>query len=251
MSWHIPGDERLRPPPRYQAHLTRLGGKNRFGDPNFIIVWGQTRVQTIYGQMAGGTRGQHQILEFGGVPAWHIMQWEAPELLGTARAWYILTWDEEAQTHALGDFPWRGIYIPTSFNLYVKRVVGGGTEYDRKTGRVIEKPSRLEIDAMPLAHWVLDLLIPNVMKAREMNYELKKKMIREQLEAQKKERLRIGEDAYLDASPAFGGKAGTYESNREAWMKRLAEKQAAMKLSARDIARLLGTGHKQHSGIRR
>ena len=246
--WHITGDERRKPPREYEQHLTDIGGLNRFGEPNFIIVWGQTQTQTIYGDMAGVGRGQHVILQFGGVPAWHIMEWKPPETFGTPQMWYTLTWDVESDKHALGEYPWRGLYVPCSFNLYVRKVIGGGVEYDRKTGQVIEKPSRLEVDAMPLAHWVLDLLIPNVRKARELTHFQKKLAIEMRMEAEKKERLRLGYDAYLNAQPAFGGEAGTYESNREAWMQRLREKAAGMKLSGEDVRKVLGTGHTQISG---
>ena len=241
--WHILGHERLKPPREYQEHLNAIGGLNRFGEPNFILVWGQTETQTIYGDMQGVGRGRHTILEFGGVPAWHIKEWKPPETFGTPQMWYTLTWDAESDKHALGEYPWRGLYVPCSFNLYVKRVIGGGVEYDPKTGQVVEKPSRLEIDAMPLAHWVLDLLIPNVRKAREQTHLQKKLAIDARMEAEKKERLRQGYDAYLNAQPAFGGAAGTYESNRNAWMQRIKEKQAGMKLTADQVG--FGPGHKQ------
>jgi hypothetical protein len=247
MSWHIIGDERLRCPRQYQEHITRIGGRNRYGKPNFIIVWGQTHTQIIYGQMQGRGRGAHTILQFGGIPAWHVMEWKPPETFGTPFQWYSMTWDAEADLHALGEYPWHGLYIPCSFNLYVKRIHGGGLRYDND-GNVVELPTRLEIDAMPLNFYILDMLIPNVRKALEMTHTQKKLAIETQMERDKKARLQRGYDAYLNAQPAFGGVAGTYESNRDAWMRRIEEKQRGMKLTAEDVRRLLGSGHTQLSG---
>lgn len=250
MSWHIKDHERRVVPPEYQAYINAIGGLNRFGEPNFRLVWGQTETQIVYGQMEGGRRGQHIVLQFGGIPAWHLMEWKPPETFGTAFQWYMLTWDPTEDKHTLGDYPWRGLYIPCSFNLYVKKLHGGGTRYDEK-GNVVELPTRLEIDAMPLNYYILDLLIPNVRKALEMTFLQKKMAIEARMAAEKRASLQRGYDAYLNAQPAFGGKAGTHESNREAWMQRIKEKQRGMKLTADDVRNVLGSGHQQIRQIRR
>jgi hypothetical protein len=249
MSWYITGDERRRAPREYQEHVNRIGGLNRFGEPNFLLVWGQTQRQTIYGQMEGGPRGQHTVLMFGGVPAWHIMEWKPPETFGIPASWYTMTWDPIAEVHSLGGYPWRGMYLPCSFNLYVKRVEGGGVYYDRR-GEVVEKPSKLVIDAMPLAHWVLDLIIPNIKKSLEMTHAQKVLVLTQRREAERIAAAKRAHDAYMDASPAWGGGASSKESNRERWMQRLKEKQAGMKISAQEIQELLGKGHRQ-TGVRR
>jgi hypothetical protein len=245
MSWRTVGGERRACPPEYQEHINTLGGMNRFSEPNFLLVWGETHTQTFYGEAEGGKLGQHTMLQFG-VPAWHLLEWKPPETFGTPDFWYRFTWDEAAQVHALGEYPWRGLYLPCTFNLYVKRIEGGGIAYD-KHGQVVESPSRLIIDAMPLNYFILDLIIPNIFKSREMTHRAKVAAIEARMAAEKQARLQRGYDAYVDAAPAFGGKAGTHESNREAWMQRLAEKQAGMRLTGRQFA----PGHVQKSGIRR
>lgn len=245
VSWIAKSGERRQCPPEYQEHINKLGGMNRFGEPNFLLVWGETQTQTIFGQKHDGSRGQHVMLQFG-VPAWHLMEWKPPETFGTPGMWYAMTWDAAANTHALGDYPWRGLYIPCTFNLYVKKIVGGGIRYD-KHGEVQELPGRLVIDAMPLNYYILDLIIPNIFKSREMTLEQKKRAIEAREAAEKNQRLQRGYDAYMDATPAFGGVAGTYESNREAWMQRIREKQAGMRVTGRQFA----PGHSQNSGIRR
>ena len=242
--WFLGEQERRQCPPEYQEHINAIGGFNRFGEPNFLMVWGQTQTQAIYGQMEGGTRGRHDILQFGGIPAWHIMEWKPPETFGTPFSWYGMTWDEEAQVHALGEYPWRGLYIPAPFNLYVKRIEGGGIYYDAK-GNVVEKPSKLIIDAMPLAHWVLDLIVPNIRKSLEMTHAQKVQIIKQRDEAEKAAWRNRVRDAYIDAAPAWGGGASSKESNREAWMARLKEKQAGMHFSAEDVRKSLGSGHQQ------
>jgi hypothetical protein len=244
------GDERRQCPREYQEHINRIGGFNRFGKPNFKLVWGQSETQTIYGQMAGGSRGAHIILQFSGVPAWCMMEWKPPETFGTPMSWYRMTWDPEAEVHALGEYPWRGLYIPATFSLYVKRVVGGGIYYDAK-GEVVEKPSKLVIDAMPLAHWVIDLIVPNMRKSMEMTHLQKVTILKNREEAEKRAFRNKAMDAYVDAAPAWGGGASSKESNREAWMERLKRKQRGMKLSAEDIQGIIGKGHGQISGIRR
>jgi hypothetical protein len=244
--WYITGHERRRPPQIYQDFITRIGGKNRFGEPNFILAWGGTRTQRIYSVDANGRRGQHLILEFGGVPAWHVLEWKPPECFGTPQMWYTLTWDPEQNCHTLGEYPRRGLYIPCSFNLYVKQVIGGGTRYDSKTGEVVELPSTLKIDALPLNFYILEMLVPNVRKAAELTHQQKVLAIRMQKEAEQRAAAAKAYDAYLDAAPAFGGVAGTYESNREALEQRLKEKAAGMRLRAQDVARYLGRrGHTQ------
>jgi hypothetical protein len=243
MGCYFTGDERIRPPEEYVEHLTRIGGINRFGDPNFILVWGQTRTWKIFGTDARGRKGQHTVLQFGGVPAWHLMAWKPPETWGTPELWYALTWDPESKTHGLGDFPWRGDYAPCRFNLYVRRMIGGGLHFD-PAGNVVNKPAKLEIDAMPLAHWVLDLIVPNVIKDQETTYAQRCEAVRKRMEVEKAKAAQQAFDAYRDASPAFGGADFSKSSNREAWMQRIKEKQAGMKISAEEIKKRMGSGHR-------
>lgn len=250
MSWHIIGREARTCPPEYQEYVDKIGGLNRFGESNFHIEWGETPVEWVYGVDANGRKGQHAILKHGGIPAWFIACWKPPECFGTPELWYALSWDEEARIHTLGDYPWRGLYMPASFNLYVRRVIGGGIRYglpDKNGHRqVIDEPSRLEIDAMPLEFWVLDLLIPNMLKEIDVTYEQKRVALLNRKTAETAAANKLAYDAYLDATPAFGGNDFTGASNREAWMQRIREKQAGMKLSAEDIRKILGKGHRVH-----
>lgn len=250
MSWTLPSFERLQCPAEYQAHVTAVGGLNRFGDPNFRLVWGQTETEIVRGKDASGREGQHVIFKHGGIPAWFMESWKPPECFGTPELWYAMSWDEEAQTHTLGEFPWRGLYMPCSFNLYVKRVVGGGIRYaprDKNGHRaVIEEPARMEIDAMPLNHYIIDLVVPNMLKEIDVTYGQKRQALENRRNAELAQARQKAYDAYMNAGPAFDGKAGTYESNRERWMQKMKEKAAGMTLSAEDVAKILGKSHRVH-----
>lgn len=244
MNWYIKGHERLTVPREYQDYLTKLGGRNRFGDPNFIIEWGQTATEIVQGVDANGRRGQHTILKHGGIAAWFIGVWYPPECFGTEEVWYALSWDWESDCPTLGEYPFRGLYMPAPFNLYVKKMTGGGSYFNSK-GEVVEEPAHLEIDAMPMNYHILDLLIPNLMKSQEEAFEKKKIALENRMQAEKLAAAKQAMDAYLDAAPAFGGADFSGASNREAWLQRIAEKQAGMKISRNEIVRKLGPGHRQ------
>jgi len=250
MSWILPSYEKLRCPPEYQAHVTAAGGKNRFGDPNFRLVWGQSETEFVYGTDVNGRKGQHVIFKHGGIPAWFMESWKPPECFGTRALWYSMSWDQDTKTHTLGEYPWRGLYLPCPFNLYVKKITGGGTRYGVADAhghrKVIEESSRMVIDAMPLNHYIIDLVVPNMLKEIDVTYEQKRVAMANRRFAESEAARKLAYDAYLDAAPAFFGAAGTYESNRERWMQRLKEKAAGMKLTKEDIERIMGKGHKVH-----
>jgi len=196
MSWTIPGMERRDVPREYVQHVNSIGGFNRYGEPNFRIVWGQNDTILVYGTDANGRKGQHVILKHGGVPAWFIDVWKPPECYGTPELWYALTWD------------W-------------------------------------ETDAMPLTHWLIDLLVPNLLKEQETTYAQRKVAIQNRMLAERQRANQLALDAYLDAGVAFGNRAGTHESNRERWMQRVQEKQRGMKISRDEIVARMGLGHRQ------
>lgn len=239
--WFIHDSERRIPPLEYEEHLGRLGGYNRFGEPNFKLAWGQTHTDVIYGQMHDSYRGRHTTLMFHNVPAWHLLEWKPPETFGTPEMWYGLTWNSDDLLHVLGDYPRRGFYLPCPFNLYVKRIIAGTPYTDPQTGDSYIRGERLEIDAMPLAYWVLDLLIPNIIKEREKTYMQKQFAVRCQLEKERQDWRKKVEAAYKNAAPAFGGADFDKSVNRERMLARI----AAMKfpVSAEQAARRLGRGH--------
>lgn len=239
--WFLSGPERRVAPAEYEEHLGRLGGYNRFGEPNFRLAWGQTYTDVIWGQMHGGARGQHTTLMFHDIPAWHLLEWKPPETFGTPEMWYGLTWNNDDMLHILGDYPRRGFYLACPFNLYVKKIIPGTPYTDPETGFSEICGERLEIDAMPLAYWVLDLLVPNILKERQKTYMQKQFAVRVAKEKEKQAWREKVKDAYRDASPAFKGNDFDKSQNRE----RMLAKIAAMKfpVTAEQVARKLGRGH--------
>lgn len=233
MSWTIPGMERRYPAREYVEHINQIGGFNRFAGPNFKIVWGQNETDTVYGTDANGKQGQHVILKHGGIPAWFIECWKPPECFGSPEFWYSISWDWEIDAPKIGDYPWQGLYMPAPFNLFTKRV----------------ENNCLIFDAMPLTHWILDLVVPNLMKEQESTFLQRKTAIQNRMLAERQRAAQIAFDCYMDARPAFGGAAGTYESNRERWMQRIKEKQANMKISRDQIVAKMGLGHSQRRHI--
>jgi len=250
MSWHIVGRELRICPSEYQEYVDKIGGLNRLGESNFRIEWGETPTELVWGTDANGRKGQHVILKHAGIPAWFISCWKPPECFGTPELWYAMSWDQESQSHTLGEFPWRGLYMPAPFNLYVKKVTGGGVRYGLPDAnghrQIVEDPAHLQIDAMPLAFWVLDLLIPNMLKEIDTTFEQKRAAMANRRAAEEAEFRKRSIDAYLDAAPAFNGNDFTGASNRQAWMQRIKEKQNGLKLSAQDIEKILGKAHRVH-----
>jgi hypothetical protein len=221
--------EHRDPAPEYVEHINRIGGFNRFGAPNFKVLWGQNETDVVYGTDEQGRRGRHIILKHGGVPAWFIDCWKPPECFGSPEFWYSTTWDWDLDAPGIGEYPWQGLYMPAPFNLFVKRV----------------ENNMLTFDAMPLTHWLIDLLIPNLMKEQESTFLQRKTAIENRMLAERQRAAKIAFDAYMDAAPAFGGRAGTHESNHERWMQRIREKQGGMKVSRDEIVSQMGLTHRQ------
>lgn len=233
MSWTIPGHELRYPAREYVEHINKIGGMNRFGGPNFRITWGQNETMMVYGTDANGKTGQHIISKCGDIPAWFILTWKPPECYGTPELWYSLTWDWDADAPKIGEFPWRGEYELAPFNLFARKFENGV----------------MVIDALELSHWLIDLLVPNLLKEQDTTYTQRKNAIQNRMLAEKARAAQRTMDMYMDAGPAFRGAAGTHESNRERWMQRVKEKQANMRISRDQIVQKMGLGHMQRKRI--
>ena len=108
-------------PAAIQQRIACAGGINRFGEPNFRVVWGGSRLTWIGGRWTDHDSSGNLVreaIELRQVPKylphdrWHIERWAPPELYGPPERWY----DETAETEngvrvpALGPFPARGEY---------------------------------------------------------------------------------------------------------------------------------------------
>lgn len=233
MSWLIPGTEKRYPDPEYVQHVNAIGGMNRFGGPNFKLTWGQNETMVVWGTDANGKQGRHVIPKHANIPAWFIDVWKPPECYGTPELWYSLTWDWEVDAPKLGDFPYLGEYELAPFNLFSRRFEG----------------NVMIVDAMPLNHFIIDLIIPNLLKEKDATYLQRKTAIQNRMLAERARAAQTAFDCYLAAAPAFHGAAGTHESNRERWMQRIKEKQAGMRISRNQIVAKMGLGHVQRRKI--
>ncbi len=94
-----------------QRRITRAGGTNPYGEPNFRVIWGQNRLDFYW-------RNPNR---------WHLEKWLAPEQCGNPR-----TWPEE-----LGPFPARGEYE------HCYTLEGPNGEFLQLTSEVVERLVRL------------------------------------------------------------------------------------------------------------
>jgi hypothetical protein len=162
--WAITGYERRLCPPEYQDRLTEIGGLNRFGGPNWRLVWGQTETETVGGrwhmltgktQLTVGRNGQlvqvpvtvdideiRTVLKYGDT-AWVLERWFPPEQYGTVEGWERDNMDPASGLPLLGPYPDEGFYE----SCY--------------------KLSDGESDLMQLNDYVLDSLVNLILKTYE------------------------------------------------------------------------------------
>ncbi len=119
--------ESKEPPAEVQERITRAGGVNRFGEPNFRVVWGWSRLTWIGGKWTDRDSNGNiirEVIELREEPKyiphdrWHIERWVAPEQYGTPQSWNAETVEREdgIAVSMLGPFPARGDY-ELSFTL--------------------------------------------------------------------------------------------------------------------------------------
>lgn len=108
-------------PPWVLQRVTRAGGLNRFGEPNFRVVWGGSRLAWIGGRWVGRDDHGNIIREtvelrrepkYVPVDRWHVERWLPPECYGSPSSWYELTVETEGSIRVptLGPYPSRGEY---------------------------------------------------------------------------------------------------------------------------------------------
>lgn len=125
-------------PVEIAEELRLAGGSNRFGEPNFRVVWGYNRIVSIFGnwqdfeqykvkmtdRLTGFaksrvvTRLKSEVIETRQVPkylpgnCWHLEMWRPPEEYGSPEQWDKLgqEHDRASTLHTAGEFPSRGEY---------------------------------------------------------------------------------------------------------------------------------------------
>ena len=158
----IKGAETRRCPKEFQDRITRLFGRNRFGDPNFRIVWGQSefiRQGNVWRDAQGNERGGYiDRYACHGMPCWVIMRWKPPESYGSPRTYYAQTWmaakshlerdpnhphDSPRGFYITGEYPWKGRY----------EIMQPLISKEYKDGKLV-------VTHFPLSHYMIDRLIP-------------------------------------------------------------------------------------------
>ena len=106
-------------PAEIQARLTLAGGRNRFGEPNFRVVWGWSRLAWIGGKWEdrdNDGRLIREVVELREQPKylphdrWHVERWLPPEAYGSPESWYRHTMESTGgeSIPALGPYPSQG-----------------------------------------------------------------------------------------------------------------------------------------------
>ena len=101
--------------------IARAGGLNRYGEANFRVVWGGSRLAWIGGRWVD--RDAHgnvirEVVELRQEPKyipaerWHVERWTPPEAYGSPEEWFARTVETEdgIRIPALGPYPSRGEY---------------------------------------------------------------------------------------------------------------------------------------------
>jgi hypothetical protein len=108
-------------PESVEERVARAGGWNRYGEPNFRVVWGGARLTWIGGRWTDRDASGNVIretVELRRAPKylpynrWHIERWMPPESYGSPEEWYAQTMEVEDGIciAALGPYPSRGEY---------------------------------------------------------------------------------------------------------------------------------------------
>jgi hypothetical protein len=107
--------------PSICERIARAGGVNRFGEPNFRVVWGWSRLGWIGGRWTDRDANGNVIREivelrqepkYVPVNRWHVERWMPPDAYGSPEEWRTQTTEIEdgIRIPALGPYPSRGEY---------------------------------------------------------------------------------------------------------------------------------------------
>jgi hypothetical protein len=181
MSWQLK-QERIHCPDHYQDRLTRAGGANRYGNPNFIIVFSQSWVER-----RAGINGKYEdYLPDFAAPCWVLKQWE--EEPASPAAWYFAMYDDCSGLSLAGEYPFKGRY-KTLFAFRTTEMVNG----------------RLEVQTLPLNSLLLAVAIPVILRAHNATAFEKRRVLAEAKAKANQDRVDQIEGRLRDAAPVFIG----------------------------------------------
>lgn len=201
--------ERLQVPKHFQDRLTRAGGLNRYGKPNFRLAWAQTETTRHGGRWeAEGEwyQGYRDCLLGDGLPHWMLLQWAdagksiamphlAPEGDG---AWYEANQCRATGLSLLGGYPYQGSYqiaLPLRAKWFEKTQKGTPI---------------LRFHAFPLSTQIIDMMVPIIKATREVSVQAKLMSMDEDKEKQESEYEKTVEDIYQDAKLSASARASSW-----------------------------------------
>ena len=201
--------ERLKCPEHFQRRLTRAGGKNRYGEPNFRLVWSQTEMTRQGGRWEANGEwytGYRDVLLGDGLPHWMLLQWAdagksiqmpflAPESDG---AWYDANKCPVTGLSLLGSYPYRGSYqiaLPLRAKWFEKDARGN---------------SIMRLHAFPLSTQIIDMMVPIIKATKEVSLKAKLMSMDEDKEKDEIEYEKTVEDIYQDAKLSASARASSW-----------------------------------------
>jgi hypothetical protein len=183
----MPEVERRECPKAFQDLLTRHVGVNRYGEPNFIIAWGQSFMYTAGGvwpkPQGDGYFGYRKLplsnssFSGRGMPCWMILEWHPPEDYQSPAAYYYDNRDELTGLQTLGEYPHKGRY-EVAYKLNSQEFRNG----------------KLRVENYHLDGWVFDVLIPCILEGQKMAIKERLRRIRESEEREEREQDRKIDD---------------------------------------------------------
>lgn len=205
-------------PPEIQERLTRAGGTNRYGEPNFRIVWNWSRLAWAGGWwLDWDSEGKlvrevfEMRLEPKWLPPWNrwiLEAWMPPEWFGSPWFWDITTMifsgDEASRAlPGIGPYPARGDYMHVTTLDYI---CDKCRNQAAQVKSLIEKKAiygacqdRQFLQATPR---VAGTLARMVMRSREQTYQEIKSGIKAQIAAEERLIAKMSEERIGEAMDA-------------------------------------------------
>lgn len=198
-------------PETVKLRLLLAGGMNRFGEPNFRVVWGYNRIIKLHGEWqdvepakptglfsAKGTaimttpRVKSSVIETREVPkylpgnCWFLEKWQPPETYGTPEKWHKA--GEEvvgaSTVDTAGPFPSQGEY-----ELVMPLTIDGTPRGQR----------------LPLYPAVVELLVQMIQRSGDFSWSQRRAAILQRMEHEDKQFTQRAESILRDGVPAFSG----------------------------------------------
>lgn len=184
--------------PEIQGRLTRAGGTNQYGEPNYRIVWGWSRLGWIGGWWTiYDTQGNEtgHVFEMRQEPKWLppwdrwlLEAWRPAEWFGSPWLWKMQTTEYAygntgPSLESLGPYPHRGDYIPvTTIDIACRKCwadAGEAGKTDQEKARILG--TCMDREFLQVDNRVADTLARMLRRNSEANYW----EIRRQVQAQR------------------------------------------------------------------